>query len=346
MGFALLTGFTIASYSLVDKAGVQHANALIYVYGLIGMQSLFWPWVWGPGYEIYGRDDRPNREVLAFARRQGGMATYMHPIMAPGPFEENGLGGIPVELVADAVTGELDALEIACIWSDEIGSMEFWHRILNLGIPLAPEAGTDVMNNLYRTMAIGTTRVYARIEGHPTFARYLEALKAGRSFVTNGPLLEWSVGDKRPGEVVQPGRPVEWRLSLHSAVPVEKVEVLVNGAVVASAPGVSAPGSKDYGGTLKLPAGGWVAVRAVGGAISAWPAMDSYAFAHTAPVWIGKVGSFDPAARKRAAADLLAALGAAEKSLGESYRDPAATEITAQLARARAVLERAARGEP
>jgi TolB protein len=74
--------------------------------------------------------------------------------------------------------------------------------------------------------------------------------------------------------------------------------------------------------------------------------MDSYAFAHTAPVWIGKVGSFDPAARKRAAADLLAALGAAEKSLGESYRDPAATEITAQLARARAVLERAARGEP
>jgi drug/metabolite transporter (DMT)-like permease len=38
--FALLTGLTIASYSLVDKAGVQHANALIYVYGLIGMQSL------------------------------------------------------------------------------------------------------------------------------------------------------------------------------------------------------------------------------------------------------------------------------------------------------------------
>lgn len=38
--FALLTGLTIASYSLVDKAGVQHANPLIYVYGLIGMQSL------------------------------------------------------------------------------------------------------------------------------------------------------------------------------------------------------------------------------------------------------------------------------------------------------------------
>src|SRR5688500_3411029 len=41
MLFALLTGFTIASYSLVDKAGVQHANALVYVYGLIGLQTLF-----------------------------------------------------------------------------------------------------------------------------------------------------------------------------------------------------------------------------------------------------------------------------------------------------------------
>lgn len=40
MMFALLTGLTIASYSLIDKAGVQHAHPLIYVYGLIGVQTL------------------------------------------------------------------------------------------------------------------------------------------------------------------------------------------------------------------------------------------------------------------------------------------------------------------
>jgi drug/metabolite transporter (DMT)-like permease len=38
--FALLTGLMIASYSLVDKAGVQHASALVYVYGLIIVQTL------------------------------------------------------------------------------------------------------------------------------------------------------------------------------------------------------------------------------------------------------------------------------------------------------------------
>lgn len=38
--FALLTGLTIASYSLIDKAGVKYANPLVYVYGLIGLQTL------------------------------------------------------------------------------------------------------------------------------------------------------------------------------------------------------------------------------------------------------------------------------------------------------------------
>ncbi|MDQ3548046.1 MAG: EamA family transporter [Chloroflexota bacterium] len=38
--FALLTGLTIASYSLIDKAGIKYANPLVYVYGLIGLQSL------------------------------------------------------------------------------------------------------------------------------------------------------------------------------------------------------------------------------------------------------------------------------------------------------------------
>ncbi len=308
--------------------------------GLIGMQSLFWPWVWGPGYEVYGQDDRPNRTVLEFARRQGGMATYMHPIMAQTPFAPDALGGIPVELVADAVLGQLDALEIACLWSDEIGSMEVWHRVLNLGIPLVPEAGTDVMNNYYRTMAIGTTRVYVKVEGDPTFAGYLAALKAGRSFVTNGPLLEWSVGGKQAGEVIESARrPVSWKLTLHSAVPVDKVEVLVNGAVVWSGPGLTAAGSKEMSGTLKLPAGGWVAVRAVGGAIKQWPAMDSYAFAHTAPVWIGKVGSTDPTARTAAAADLLKALGAAETGLAAGYKDASIPALRAQLKAARDRLE-------
>ena len=35
---------------------------------LLGTQELFWPWVWGPGYQLYGQDDRPNAVALRHAR--------------------------------------------------------------------------------------------------------------------------------------------------------------------------------------------------------------------------------------------------------------------------------------
>ena len=73
------------------------------------------------------------------------------------PFSESGRGSVPVELVADAVMGDVDALEIVCLWSSFEGTAALWHRLLNLGATVAPSAGTDVMLNLYRTMAVGTT---------------------------------------------------------------------------------------------------------------------------------------------------------------------------------------------
>ncbi|MEO8452669.1 MAG: hypothetical protein ABI647_22950 [Gemmatimonadota bacterium] len=162
--------------------------------------------------------------------------------------------------------------------------------------------------------------------------------------MTNGPLLDWTVGGQQAGGVIEAGRrAVPWRLTLHSSVPVEKVEVVVNGAVVFSAPGLTEPGSKEYGGTVNLPVGGWVAVRATGGAINRWPAMDSYAFAHTAPVWIGRVGSSEPIARKKAATDLLDALSAADQALTSSYKETPIPELRAQLKAARDAWSRSSR---
>jgi drug/metabolite transporter (DMT)-like permease len=44
--FAFLTGLTITSYSLVDKAGVAHIHPLIYVYGIVLIEVLILaPWV-------------------------------------------------------------------------------------------------------------------------------------------------------------------------------------------------------------------------------------------------------------------------------------------------------------
>ncbi len=314
--------------------------------GLIEIDDLFWPWVWGPGYQVYGTDDRVNAEPLRHARAQGGFQYYVHPVSTRGmpratPWAEAALAdlyaSVPIELVADAVLGDLDALEIVCLWSDEVLTSQIWHLLLNAGIPIVPSAGTDVMNNFYRTMAIGTSRVYARTGAVQNWSTYMDALRNGRSFVTNGPFLDFSVGAAGPGGVVAGGA-VSWSLDVATATEVDRVEVLVNGTVAWSEEGLDGPGSRSFEGRLTLPEGGWIAARAVGGP-ARWPMMANYPFAHTAPVWIGSVGSSDPAARSAAAAELLAILDVARLRLLDGYDGADIPNLTARFDAARDRLE-------
>ena len=133
--------------------------------GLIGNDELFWPWVWGPSYQVYGSDDRTNAMPLRHAREHGGLGGYVHPVSVEDPFTPETYSKIPVGFVADAVMGEIDWIELGCLWTDETGTGALWHKVLNLGIPMAISAGSDVMNDYYRTMAIGATRVYVKPDG-------------------------------------------------------------------------------------------------------------------------------------------------------------------------------------
>ena len=307
--------------------------------GLIETQDLFWPWVWGPGYQVYGQDDRTNGEVLDYAHEKGGLGYYVHPVGHPDPFSEEGRSAVPVSLVVDAVLGDVDALEIVCLWSNPGGTAEVWHRFLNLGLPIAPSAGTDVMTDFYRTMAVGTTRVYAQTGSEVNWTRYLDAFEAGRTFVTNGPMLEFTIGGAGPGEVVESGA-ADWVLETSSAGPVETVELLVNGRVVWSDDGLDRAGTRRYQGRVDLPEGGWVAVRAHGGA-TRWPAMDMAPFAHTGPTWIAEVGSTDADTRVVSARELLEVLDVAEARLRAGYAGVEIPNLEARFAGARAALEAA-----
>jgi TolB protein len=296
--------------------------------GVVGVPSPFWPWYWGPGYPVYGRDDRPNSDVLQDTRRRGGVGSYVHPVAVRDPFAQTASAApgaaIPLMLIADAVLGDLDALEVACLWSDELGTSAVWQRLLNLGLPIALSAGTDAMVNVHRNMAVGSTRIYVRHSGPLTLPSYLAALRAGHSFVTNGPFLELTVEGKRPGEALATAVPreVEFAVELAAAMPVTRLEILVNGEVAfrspVSTPVLAAAGRTTVHGRVAIPAGGWLSARAVGEKM-AWPGMDSYPFALTSPVWIGRIGSTHPPAQRAAAAELLVALASAESRLRAAF---------------------------
>jgi TolB protein len=312
--------------------------------GLIGIETPHWPWYWGPGYPVRAEDDRPNGSALEHSRREGGVNAFVHPVSDPKPFPGDGSPprAIPLALVPEAIAGNVDTLELACLWSDEIGTVETWYRLLNVGVPIAPSAGTDAFSDFYRAMALGTTRVYVKVDGPLNLKSYLEGLRRGRSFVTTGPFLTFTVGGMEPGEVVAApsGATVPWELSIASAIPIGTVEVLVNGRVVWKGEGPSAPGQKTHSGQIQVPPGGWIAARAGGPAErTTWPAMDSYPFAQTGAIWFGEIGSIDPNAARSAAQELLAWMDEADQRLAEGYPGAEIPQLRQSFAAARRRLE-------
>jgi TolB protein len=307
---------------------------------VVGADALFSPWFWGPGYPVYTDLDLPNAAPLRFARDHGGMNSYVHPVSVKEPFPATGdPAGMPLEMVPDALLGDVDTIELACLWSDELGTAEAWYRLLNLGLPIMPSAGSDTMHNYHRTMAIGSARIFARPQGALNVQSFLVAVKQGRSFVTNGPMIEFTAGGEGPGGVVKGGGgSVEWKLDAWSAVAVEKVEIMVNGKVAWSGGGIPAGGQRSFTGRVNVPQGGWIAARAHGGT-SRWPVQDSYPFSHSAPIWLGSVGASDPQAARASAQDLLRWMAVAEKRLNDGYPGATGAKLKARFAQARRLLE-------
>jgi TolB protein len=72
--------------------------------------------------------------------------------------------------------------------------------------------------------------------------------------------------------------------------------------------------------------------------------MDSYAFAHSSPIWIGAVGSVDRAAELRSIEVLRAALLGAREALEEGYAGAEIPELRTRFEEARAALDERQRG--
>lgn len=95
-----------------------------------------------------------------------------------------------------APAGLVDFAEIAQM--GYIG-VNLWYEFLNLGFRLTAMAGSDVPWG----GTIGGTRVYAFTGNQFSADRWVAAVRAGRTFVTNGPMLEFTVNENLPGSVLK-----------------------------------------------------------------------------------------------------------------------------------------------
>lgn len=162
------------------------------------------------------------------------------------------------------------------LWTQEI-----YYHLLNSGIRMPPSAGSasGVLPN-----PVGYNRVYVHLDGALDWNNWWEGLRAGRSFVTNGPLLLCSANGMLPGHVFRPdddSATIDVEFSVTSNDPVDRVEVIRNGEIIWT-------GSGSPTGTCQLTfdRSGWFLVRAM----TANPR--TFRFASTAP-WFVEAGN-DP----------------------------------------------------
>jgi hypothetical protein len=135
---------------------------------------------------------------------------------------------------------------------------------------------------------VGMNRVYVKSGAPLEHRRWLSALKAGRSFATNGPLLGMTVeGTELGGELKLPegGRDVTVTVTLRSNVPVDHLELVQNGQVVRRI--VLSSDRRSATDTVRLPVNrsGWLLLRARGDK-AAYPTLDIFPYATTSPVYL------------------------------------------------------------
>jgi hypothetical protein len=78
---------------------------------------------------------------------------------------------------------------------------DVWYGLLDLGVRIPPTAGTDFPCGPWSVP--GAERFYVRLPEAPTRRGLVEAVRAGHTFVTNGPVLDLRIGSAGIGEELQ-----------------------------------------------------------------------------------------------------------------------------------------------
>ena len=167
-----------------------------------------------PGYPRAGGTleywtSRPQWDLIRAmraVRQQNGTVFWPHMSSLPG-------AQLPIALALGLVDGiELitwnDPTQLPNHWGPWLNSgmsqaefpvlrgVDLYYQYLNAGFRVPIAAGTD---KFAEEIPLGSNRVYAKVQGPATYAAWLEAVKAGKGFVTNGPILEFQAADADPG---------------------------------------------------------------------------------------------------------------------------------------------------
>lgn len=208
------------------------------------------------------------RETADALHRDGGLFGYAH-VMADALNASQGLA-------IDVPLGIVDFVEV--LQHNKLGT-EILYDFLNLGFKLTPTAGSDYpyLNNLP-----GSERTYVFVDGPFTPPAWYAALRQGRTFVSNAPVLEFDVAGRSMGDEVEvkSGDSVEVSAAVSINPDFDKpalLELVLHGEVVASAESGFGESRLQLKYEFIATESCWLAVRAYG---------EKGALAHSAPIFL------------------------------------------------------------
>lgn len=226
-----------------------------------------------------------NTDLFRMARDQGAVGGYVHPYASDPPsVGYGGARGFPVDLALGTVT----YLEVMTSARQAVNTAKVWHRALNSGFRVTASGGEDSITDLHRTPVLGAARMYAHLGDRLTWDGWVDAVRQGRTFVTNAPLLRFAIDSQIPGGNVHlpaEGGSVEVAANMVSALPVEHLELIRNGEVIETIPLEAGGRSASQRSRIEVGSSGWYTLRAsTSGPVM--PVDDTHLYAETGPVFV------------------------------------------------------------
>jgi hypothetical protein len=184
-------------------------------------------------------------------------------------------------LATDVPFGLVEFIEV--LQSGRINT-DIWYSFLNLGFRVSPAGGADYPY-IGPTLP-GVERTYVKVSGPITPDRWLEGFRAGRVFVTNGPLLRFTVNGRESGSELRVARGTKLTVAASAALnpdvdALDRLELVVLGDVAGT---LEARGRDRV--SLERPIVAdrsmWIAVRALG----RHQETANNTVAHSAPVYV------------------------------------------------------------
>jgi len=241
---------TLNSHRALGRVALLHAHRAIY------------PIAYG---DPESTDDWSLCDWCDQCHRKKGLTVWVDAFRADAGL----LGG---EALVALILGKIDAIEVDA--QPRLQPLVPWlYHLWNAGfaVPLIGGSGKD--NN---RVPLGAMRTYAKVDGESTYATWIDAVRAGRTYVTTGPIVEFTISHEASSKMVGIHADVQ------SMALFDKLEILLDGEVISTVP---ATHDRLFTANAELQhpfaKSGWLAARCIG---------TNGAFAHTSPVVVNIEG--------------------------------------------------------